>query len=92
MNYVCGVVDGETQVANMRAMMWQTEPPTQEGWYWSYNSNSTLLNEEPKAVFVYSDKWQHDGALIVYDGGAYRVKNYATHWLGPIPAPEPPKE
>lgn len=71
---------------------WTTTPPTEPGWYWATERHVAL----PKIVFA-----RHVGTLdggkgkpifsIDEDGDIHSVFEY-THWLGPLPVPEPPKE
>jgi hypothetical protein len=66
---------------------WTTELPTVEGWYWVRNIKGVIWCEE---VFVKDGVscWMHDE-----DAEYNPIKlDYFTHWLGPIPPPEPPEK
>lgn len=57
---------------------WSTDPPTEDGWYWAYDSRDgkvemIFYGNEPELV------WIDRLVLELY-----------THWLGPLPKPEPP--
>ena len=59
---------------------WTTTPPTEPGWYW-------VRQEMPSDTNWVTVKWQYDKSECVNEEGIR-----TTHWLGPIPQPEPPTE
>jgi hypothetical protein len=63
----------------LEVMEWTTEPPTVEGWYW------VKRHSEIDLIFF------QDGTVTssVYDNA--RALDY-SHWLGPLPEPELPKD
>jgi hypothetical protein len=68
---------------------WTTTPPTEPGWYWAY-----ILIDEPIISMVFIDK---DGRVFDPDyesDDIYQMQPVGetifTHWLGPLPVPEPP--
>lgn len=66
----------------MSELKWTTAPPTVEGWYWVRFSNEqiecvTIGIIDGKPIEKFYDHWALEGV---------------THWLGPLPEPEPPKE
>jgi hypothetical protein len=63
---------------------WTTEPPTQDGWFWAIGPGN------PVVVRVIEGNPSHFVGFINGVGGAYPV-DYFSHWLGPLPIPEPPK-
>lgn len=56
---------------------WTTEPPTVEGWYWMMQPSGV-----PLCLYF-------DGRLGIED--EYLDFDDFTHWLGPLPPPEPPQ-
>jgi hypothetical protein len=98
--YVCGFVGNENAVtldgcftadglefilSKMRkALEWTTNPPTEDGWYWCYFAGAheplhclpILLDQNREPWVDSEDNWQ-----------LQRI----THWLGPLPIPDPPK-
>jgi hypothetical protein len=67
---------------------WTTETPTQEGIYFAKHQNGTQMT-----VKVISAKYNDESMAAVRFGVTFWVslKDF-THWLGPLPAPEPPTE
>jgi hypothetical protein len=63
---------------------WTTEPPTEPGWYWVKHKRHT-------DVFMVSVAHDDDKVLTVYSDGYPVPADNLTHWLGPLPPPEPPK-
>lgn len=80
-------------------MEWTTEAPKVAGWYWAkpksavYNEYNHdiyhIWNEHDKNIqIVYVD----DGRLVtIVDHDSFYVVGDFSHWLGPLPVPEPPK-
>ena len=68
-------------------LKWTTEPPTQEGWYWTPNGNSYI-----EVVEVRKSK-RNDAGLVVYRCGEEvpLMRGY-SYWLGPLPVPELPTD
>ncbi len=88
MNYVCGNFDGERQTENLIAMIWTTEPPTQEGWYWARTNKG-----QPFIIRVGFYGTGQTGTLWAYDTERNMLDlDVLDYWLGPLPVPEPPKE
>lgn len=73
-------------------LQWTTEPPTEEGWYWVKNKYTGAHDIEP----VYLVKVTHIENQVVWsieiNGGSGEDFSYFSHWLGPLPVPEPPQE
>jgi hypothetical protein len=68
----------------LTGLRWTTDPPTVGGWYWLYfKSAGTPLH----CLFVQLDQW---GDPWVDSDDIWAFEN-VTHWLGPIPTPEPPQ-
>jgi len=71
---------------------WVTEPPTKPGWYWIY----AIPEYENKPEIYFVDVFIHEGEphfSFPIDGYEYDIHispHRTTHWLGPIPEPEPP--
>jgi len=65
---------------------WTTEPPTREGWYWA----KVIDAENP----AWAGKVDLLMVIVLDDGPQYTLRNgfEATHWLGPLLVPAPPKE
>jgi hypothetical protein len=70
---------------------WTTTPPTVEGWYWAKikPSKDTLdFTPDRYCVYVRHDVDAWEAWCIPFE---YNLSlNYFTHWLGPLPLPEPP--
>jgi hypothetical protein len=64
-----------------RKMKWSTEPPKVEGWYW------VKIEREPEVVYIQTVGY---GFLTAHGHSLDRRK--PTHWLGPLPLPEPPQK
>lgn len=73
--------------ADVTAMKWTTTPPTVEGWYWVIQDR---VNPSPEIVKV-SGAFAH-GKLYAEMGNSEYSLELFTHWLGPLPVPEPPKD
>jgi hypothetical protein len=73
---------------------WTTEPPEESGLYW-FRASNWKSDDKPVTEQSYISvingvvsfrplidgyEWEHE----------YEVKD-VTHWLGPLPVPEPPK-
>jgi hypothetical protein len=67
-------------------LKWETTPPTQEGWYWVRGPRDGFM------IVQYYNKKRVIKALIAGAGGNihYGELKLITHWLGPLPVPEPP--
>jgi hypothetical protein len=69
-------------------MYWTTTPPTVEGWYWALD----VLFQHIEPVYV---EWSiPDRKFIVNqmrNGKEMELSDF-SHWLGPLPVPEPPNE
>jgi len=68
----------------LNGFQWTTEPPTQEGWYWGFHKNKT--------VYMFWVGLDDDNILMAYFNGYPVPFESHTHWLGPLPVPEPPNE
>jgi hypothetical protein len=84
MNYASG------NIGDVRPLSWTTEPPTVEGWYWVYCKYQQNFVEKMKVVLLYLNsegifQYAADDTEFFPD-----EKNF-THYLGPLPVPEPPK-
>lgn len=80
-HYEYMVIDGDKPKRQLHTFKWTTEPPTAEGFYW---------------VRVRNNRTGETETDMQYLGGehGYTVPDLssATHWLGPLPVPEPPYE
>lgn len=70
-------IESSTNFESLYSVEWTTEPPTVAGFFW-VNFRVSAMNL--KVVVKYP-----------LDGTEANM-NLATHWLGPIPEPETPKE
>ncbi len=61
---------------------WTTEPPKEVGWYWAERKD-----RQREIIFI--DPWNKSAYRVGQN--AYVLKSEFTHWLGPIPEPEPPQ-
>jgi hypothetical protein len=79
----------------LEVLEWTTEPPTQVGYYWVYNKDigrTWAFMVEVHAVGAENTKLANE--LVARDsfGRRDRPLSEFTHWLGPLPMPEPPTE
>jgi hypothetical protein len=80
-DYAC-IVNFRNGLAELNGMKWTTEPPTQEGLYRAKDINGWVSWVLVDAnLYVY--EFREDSEFVLQD---------YTHWLGPIPPPELPKE
>ena len=67
---------------NLYTLEWTTDPPTEPGWYWIHFPSGAVECAKIDVInsngipIEFADRWALE-----------RV----THWLGPLPTPEPPK-
>jgi hypothetical protein len=76
-------------------LRWTTETPTDGGTYWAW---VCVKNRDSKAYPQIIDIYIHEGEIHI----AWPVSGYEwdpdfevkdiTHWLGPLPVPEPPTD
>ena len=59
---------------------WTTEPPTEGGWYWIRYPDGEIACVE---VFYSLGNMETDSDYVL---------DTVTHWLGPLPVPEPPED
>jgi hypothetical protein len=64
---------------------WTTKTPTQEGWYWVYVYNRIELVKFIEHLGIDWNVYADDGVLAIPF-----VVTDISHWLGPLPMPEPP--
>ena len=65
---------------------WTTEPPTEPGWYWVH----TTPEDDPINPVTEVVELEGPGAAFTLKEHGLSL-NTRTHWLGPLPEPEPPK-
>lgn len=58
---------------------WTTTPPTEEGWYWAIHEAVGYMDLVKVCKLTEDYLTTENGPLYVF-----------THWLGPLPPPEPP--
>jgi carbonic anhydrase len=66
---------------------WTTDPPTEEGWYWAVPQSGVFRKAYP-ALIVYVHEDPNAGCLMVM---ADTPLIDFTHWIGPLPPPDPPQ-
>lgn len=64
---------------------WTTTPPTEPGLYWAWDGERVLAitvgyDEHVDGLWAFEQQSQYGSRLNSY-----------SHWLGPLPVPEPPK-
>jgi hypothetical protein len=67
---------------------WATGTPTTEGWYWVTNKRGEVGLVEVTSIengVFWAGGYDFDHDEV---GGSF---DEITHWLGPLPIPEPPK-
>lgn len=81
--------------AEKKASQWTTDAPIEPGWYWVLSRGSAsmvyLWKKNGRSMWVDTDptfKIESSRMALRY---ALRMKYLGyTHWLGPLPEPEPP--
>ena len=79
---------------NSQIPVWTVSRPTVPGWYWAKwrfrEREQDVISKEIVQVVV--NEW--DGELCALSSGSGNVYslNQFTHWLGPLPEPDAPKE
>lgn len=74
----------------MKTPDWTTEPPTEPGWYWATPRMVEGWEDiSPQIAEVYKNL--SDRLKVLFDGNDDFDLADFTHWLGPLPLPEPPK-
>jgi hypothetical protein len=68
---------------------WITAPPTEEGWYWAQWAQD--VGNITCVEVSYSLATQELEVWVTAKEYTYELKDF-THWLGPLPVPEPPAE
>jgi hypothetical protein len=73
---------------------WTTETPTVEGWYWFRVKSGTSESSITELSYIEIRGGRACFAPLVngYEFDDDYEMSDITHWLGPIPAPEPPTE
>lgn len=66
------------------APSWATERPIKPGWYWVYDGENVFMAMWDIQFEGYPGKWTNKDTWEDFD-------NKITHWIGPLPEPEPPK-
>lgn len=81
-DYVIGVKQGEYVCITDG---WATEPPKEAGWYWvkELKGDEIIIArlDDDYTVLAWGDDYWCDVDI-----------RQITHWLGPLPMPEPPQE
>jgi hypothetical protein len=74
-------------------LKWTTDPPTEEGWYWVYTVPEweTVPVVACVKVCIMNDVVSFDIPAGGYESEDYIHAHATTHWLGPLPPPEPPQ-
>lgn len=84
--YIAG--KGDEAFRHTHEYEWTTTPPTEEGWYWAVHA---LEGEIVAVKFVGGGLVTWGGWNIDQTATSASVSDF-THWLGPLPVPEPPTE
>ena len=72
---------------------WSTDAPTKDGWYWAafpFGDDAWIkVHVKVEGDVCYSVRGEEDGE----EGklAEWRLASF-THWLGPLPVPEPPED
>jgi len=61
---------------------WTTTPPTDPGWYWAKNKY--------ERVSIVRLDFIHGPVVWSVGEDGYNLPEQFTHWIGPLPIPEPP--
>jgi hypothetical protein len=80
-----GVGESIAEAIRAAAPKWTTTPPKEDGVYWAI----TKRGNGPYCVDVdlrTGEVWHHG-----FSGDVSESISYYSHWLGPLPVPEPPK-
>lgn len=70
---------------------WNDTRPVEPGWYWAFREGDQP--EDMEVVCIIRHQFESDVPLLIRRAGyAYDLRNSGfTHWLGPLPVPEPPQ-
>lgn len=69
---------------------WTQAAPVQEGWYWAWDGKYQRILKVEMSIRGYVVRNYHPDVLERLD---WIISDLSfTHWLGPLPAPEPPME
>jgi hypothetical protein len=66
-----------------KTLTWTASPPTEPGKYWAKNKDGSI-------EILDVDSWSKSAYRPGQNGSV--LKSDFTHWLGPLPEPEPPTE
>lgn len=66
-------------------LLWTTTPPTAPGWYWAADAGRTPI------IVIVAESAKGLRAFFISDDESFDL-DYWSHWLGPLPEPEMPKE
>ena len=92
-----GPIDFDYKVhvpAYAQKMKWTTEPPTKPGWYWVRVPQSHASMRGGifvVSIEIFGGKQHIDWLVDGYEWDPPFEESHITHWLGPLPVPEPPK-
>ena len=67
---------------------WTTEPPKEPGYFWAM---SPLRQIEPRTIVEIRETENGLRAYATGNNYGYPLDMF-THWLGPLPVPEPPTD
>jgi hypothetical protein len=81
--YIASNVPNDVTVDQLPELEWTTETPKKPGIYWAKQRDGDI-------EIIDIDSWSKSAFRTGQNGSVLKT-NY-THWLGPIPAPEPPTE
>ena len=75
-------------IAHQVFLEWSTTPPTVPGWYWAKLNDESYNNGNEKIQVVLVNK---GGLVLMVEDDSPNITLAFSHWLGPLPIPEPPK-
>ncbi len=89
--YCVSITSKQNPLTHFRYLVWTTEPPMQDGWYYSIKGDFPGSVDLVQVVMFPDPDTDRLAIVHVYnDSDLYTLHDF-THWLGPLPVPEPPK-
>jgi hypothetical protein len=82
--------DGHIVVDGHKVITWTTEPPTVEGDYFVWAKDDAYFRIPTIVKVVDVEPNTITPVLTLWFGGHEYNLDRVTHWLGPLPVPEPP--
>ncbi len=95
MTYIVNPAPNELEVLGIFTLSgavkleWRTDPPTETGWYWVVSNENG--RKDIQCCMVYQSTNNTFGVTFGLKQ-PFVTDSIFTHWLGPVPSPDMPKE